>query len=342
VVNSKACASGQWPEVHCVSDNEPWHYSRSTHFGLTSDGACDFGLYGLCTTNYSATGQFADKCRSFCTAHPDLCSDPDTTTFRGNFAAPDGDYYTQFWPSLPGDNDNYLSCGECFQLVRTKNDGTDYQPGETGYTPPIVLQIIDSCPCAANPKWCCGSGRDHCGEVPLFKYGCPLPPAEVPRASDDPEPNESLHLDLSDIAMSRLQSGDPTGPMPDGVVPTRYRRVPCPVKGNIHIRLHNLPSEYYFALSVVNVSGFGAVINVETRLPSGTWLSLMRDPNYSQSRPQERGGRWVLPQGAQVSLPLALRFTDASGRSVVSEQAVTAWPPSDANDFTYIDTGVQF
>jgi len=38
VVSSKACTSGQWPEVHCVSDNEPWHYSRSTHFGLTYGG----------------------------------------------------------------------------------------------------------------------------------------------------------------------------------------------------------------------------------------------------------------------------------------------------------------
>jgi hypothetical protein len=36
VVNSKACTSGEWPEVHCVTDDELWHYSRSTHFGLTS------------------------------------------------------------------------------------------------------------------------------------------------------------------------------------------------------------------------------------------------------------------------------------------------------------------
>jgi hypothetical protein len=55
VVNSRACTSGRWPEVHCVSDNEPWHYSRSTHFGLTSGGACAFGLYGLCTTAFNFT-----------------------------------------------------------------------------------------------------------------------------------------------------------------------------------------------------------------------------------------------------------------------------------------------
>jgi hypothetical protein len=161
-VNSKACTSGEWPEVHCVTDNEAWHYSRSTHFGLTSGGACAFGLYGLCTKSFKYTDpNLATQCDIFCKAWPDLCRDPDSVTLRGNFAAPPGHYYTQFWPSLPGDNDNYLSCGECFELVRTKKDGTDYQSSESGHTPSVVLQVVDSCPCSANSKWCCGSGRDH-------------------------------------------------------------------------------------------------------------------------------------------------------------------------------------
>ena len=353
VVSSKACTSGQWPEVHCVGDNEPWHYSRSTHFGLTSGGACAFGLYGLCTTAFNFTDPILQtQCTTFCKAYPDLCRDPATTTLRGNFAAPDGDYYTQFWPDLPGDNDNYLSCGECFQLVHTNKDGTDYQPGDTGYTPPIVLQIVDSCPCSANSKWCCGSGRDHCGEVSDFKYGCPLPPAPpVPALDHDPLPNESLHLDLSDIAMARLQSGDPNKGMVDGVIPTRYRRVPCPITGNIHILVKN-GGAYYFSFSVVNVSGLGSLVNVEARLPSGDWVSMKRDPNYTPARPQERFGTWVLPQGAgPFTLPMALRFTDPSGRQIVSEQAVKSWDPPATTDqnladlykqFYYIDTGVQF
>jgi hypothetical protein len=355
VVSSKACTSGQWPEVHCVSDNEPWHYSRSTHFGLTYGGACAFGLYGLCTTAYNFTDPtLQGQCTTFCKTYPDLCVDPPTISLRGNFAAPDGDYYTQFWPDLPGDNDNYLSCGECFQLVRTKKDGTDYQPTETGYTPPVDLQIVDSCPCSANSKWCCGSGRDHCGEVSDFAYGCPLPPStktSVVPADHDPLPNESLHLDLSDIAMSRLQTGDANGMMVDGVIPTRYRRVLCPVTGNIYLLLKN-GGEYYFSFSVVNVSGIGSLVNVEARLPSGDWVSMKRDPNYTQARPQERFGTWVLPQGAgPFTLPLALRFTDPSGRALVSEQAIKSWIPpatTDANlakfyqDFYYIDTGVQF
>jgi hypothetical protein len=340
IVDERACKSGEWPEVHSVSVAEPWHYSRSTHFGLTSGGACGFGLYGLCTNQY----RFNDACDAFCKAYPALCTDPAGTTLRGNFAAPPGNYYTQFWSSLPGDRDNYLSCGECFELVRTKKDGTDYQPGETGYTPPVTLQIVDSCPCSANSKWCCGSGRDHCGEVSEFKYGCPLPPGPPdPPVDHDPLPDESIHLDLSDIAMARLQTGSPSGSMVDGVIPTRYRRVPCPVVGNVYVWLRSGAGPWWFSLSIVNAAGLGSVTKVDAQLPSGTWLSLVHDPHYTSSRPQERYGAWVVPQGAgPFSLPMALRITDPSGRSIAA--TINAWAPASASqtETYYIDTGLQF
>jgi hypothetical protein len=340
IVSGKACKSGEWPEVHSVSAGEPWHYSRSTHFGLTSGGACGFGLYGLCTSQY----KFNDACDAFCKAYPALCTDPAGTTLRGNFAAPPGNYYTQFWPSLPGDRDNYLSCGECFELARTKKDGTDYQPGESGYTPPVTLQIVDSCPCSANSKWCCGSGRDHCGEVSDFKYGCPLPPGPPdPPADHDPLPNESIHLDLSDIAMARLQTGSPGGSMVDGVIPTRYRRVACPVVGNVYVWLRSGAGPYWFSLSVVNAAGVGSITKVEAQLPSGAWLALVHDPNYTSSRPQERYGAWVVPQGTgPFALPMSLRITDPTGRAITA--TVTAWAPASASqtETYYIDTGAQF
>jgi hypothetical protein len=349
-VSSKACISGEWPEVHTVSDNEPWHYSRSTHFGLTSGGACAFGYYGLCTTKFKFTDPIlAAKCDAFCKAYPDLCADPAGITLRGNFAAPQGNYYTQFWPSLPGDRDNYLSCGECFELVRTKQDGTEYQPGESGYQAPIVLQIVDSCPCSANSKWCCGSGRDHCGEITsgsfAFKYGCPLPPGDLP-ADHDPQPNESIHLDLSDIAMARLQSGDPNLGMVDGVIATKYKRVPCPVVGNIYLWLRGGASNYYFALTVVNAGGPGSVTSVEAQLADGNWAALRRDANYTSARPQERYGTWVVPQGAgPFSLPMSIRITSPSGKVVEATGAVKSFAPTNPSqdpEAYYIDTGVQF
>ncbi len=343
----KAGMSGEWPEVHAVGTNEPWHFSRSTHFGLTSGGACGFGLYGLCTSKMKFTDpQLAERCDVFCKAYPSLCADPAGTTLRGNYAAPPGNYYTQFWPSLPGERDNYLSCGECFEVVRTKKDGTDYATGEVGFTAPITLQIVDSCPCSANSKWCCGSGRDHCGEVSDFKYGCPLPPAPpIPPADRDPLPNESIHLDLSDIAMSRLQTGSADGAMVDGVIPIRYRRVPCPVVGNVFVWLRSGASPYWFALSVMNLAGTGSVVNVEAQTAAGSWVTLQRDQNYTSSRPQERYGAWVIPQGAgPFTLPVSLRITDASGRAQVAEGVIKAWAPEDPGqaEAYYIDTGLQF
>ncbi len=348
VVNAKACTSGQWPEVHQVGGSEDFHYSRSTHFGTAPMGACAFGLYGLCTSAAKlADTALQAKCEVFCKAYPDLCKDPGGITLRGNFTAPQGNYYTQFWSSLPGDLDNYLSCGECFQIERTQNDGTVYTSGASGYTPPIVMTIADSCPCSANSKWCCGSGRDHCGEVKgVFKYGCQLPPSPPdPPADRDPLPSESMHFDLDDIAMARLQTGDPNGTITDGMIPTKYKRVPCPVVGNIHIWLRSLGNEYYFALTVVNVAGLGAAARVEAQLPSGEWLALKRNDSYTLARPQERYGTWATPQGAgPFALPITLRIFDGSGRSLVAKDIIKAWAPTDTSmtDNWFIDMGVQF
>jgi hypothetical protein len=345
VVNAKACTSGQWPEVHAVTDNEAWHYSRSTHFGLTASGACAFGLYGLCTTAYKFNSGYAEQCDAFCKAYPDLCRDPADKTLHGNFAAPQGNYFSQFWSSLPGDNDNYMSCGECFELVRTQKDGTEYKPGDSGYTPPIIIQVVDSCPCAANSKWCCGSGRDHCGEVSDFTYGCQLPPSPPPPKDHDPTSDESIHFDLSDMAMARLQTGKPDGAMVDGVVPTKYRRIPCPVPGNMYFWLQTNANEYYFSFTVVNMAGLGAPAKVEARLPSGTWVAMQRNSNYTMSRPQERYGTWVLPQNSgKFDLPVSIRITDGGGRAVIAEGAIKSWTPSDSalKELYYIDSGVQF
>jgi len=350
VVNAKACTSGQWPEVHQVSESQDWHYSRSTHFGTAPSGACRFHHYGMCSSTVKLPDSTRQKeCDAFCKWYPDLCKDPSGITLRGNFAAPQGNYYTQFWPSLPGDYDNYLSCGECFQIEHTQDDGTVYQSGAGGYTPPIVLQVADSCPCSANSKWCCGSGRDHCGEVDgKFKYGCPLPPGPpAPPLDHDPLPSESIHFDLDDIAMARLQTGDPAGYIGDGVIPTKYKRVPCPVVGNIHIAVEASAGDYYFAIDVVNMAGLGAPTNVEAQLPSGDWVQLTRDPNYKLYRPQERTGTWATPQGkGPFALPVTLRISEGSGRSVTAKDAIRSWEPADKSQIMdqvwFIDLGVQF
>ena len=331
-VDSKTGKSGIYPEVHDARNHE-WHYTRSTHYGITYAGACAFGIYGLCNVKTNSIME-SEICQTFCKNYPDLCEDREDSkfSFRGNFIAPNGNYYTQFWSSLPGDHDNYLSCGECYELEITQEDGTPY-PEDKRRSDNIIAQIVDSCPCAANAKWCCGSGIDHCAEVEGFKYGCPIP-------------DNSVHFDLSDIAMARLQTNDPNGGLVEGIIPIRYRRVPCPVKGNIHIRVLPGANQWYFAINVVNVANMGSIIAVEAKR-KGKWVHLVRDPNYASTRPQERYGSWVVPplkegeQSIPFEVPLTLRFTDSAFVSLTAPDAIKEWPTED-DYFLYIDSGVQF
>ena len=332
----KSCLSGDNPLLVPKSFspiNSNWHYSRSTHFGITFGGACGFGLYQACGNNIGLTGSNDIICKQFCTNFPDLCYEPPNISYRGNYAAPQGNYYTQHRKNLNDDEDNYLSCGECFEVIKTKNDGSDYDENEEGYTKPIILSIIDSCPCSANPKWCCGSGQDAC-DIDYFKYGCPIP-------------EDSIHLDLSDVAMARLQTGKPDGAMNDGIVPMRYRRVPCPISGNMFILLQNYGGPYWFALSVVNVNGYGAIAVVEAKNDNGEWVKLVRDPNYVEGHPQERYGMWSVGKdaGCAFNVPVSLRFTDGSGEILEVKDAIKTFDMSEnAIDgmYNYIDLGTNF
>jgi hypothetical protein len=215
------------------------------------------------------------------------------------------------------------------EVIQTKPDGTDYAVGETGYTPPIVLEILDSCPCNANSKWCCGPGADHCGEID-FTYGCPLPAG-------------SIHLDLSDIAMGRLQGN---GSLTNGVIPTRYKRIPCPTPGNVYIWLRDDGGPYYFALTAVNTAGIGSVTKIEIQgTGTTTWTPMVHDPNYTEARPQERYGAWVIPQGSgPFNVPIAMRITSATGEQLVNLQAIKSFtaPSSAPAGANYIDLGMQF
>jgi len=150
-------------------------------------------------------------------------------------------------------------------------------------------------------------------------------------------------MDLSDIAMGRLQGN---GSLTQGVIPIRYQRVPCPKPGNAYIWLRDGGGPYYFALTVVNTNGLGSVVAVEVRSSdSDTWIVLVHDPNYTSSRPQERYGAWVLPQGdGPLSLPIGIRVTSPDGQQIVNEEAISTFTPTSGSvaGFYYIDLGVQF
>lgn len=150
-------------------------------------------------------------------------------------------------------------------------------------------------------------------------------------------------MDLSDIAMGRLQGN---GSLAEGVIPIRYKRVPCPAPGNVYLWLRDGAAPYYFSMSAVNTNGVGSVVNVEVMGSGQTnWTSLKRDPNYTESRPQERYGAWVVPQGTgPFNPPIGVRITSPDGQQIVNTEAITSFtPPATAPaGFWYIDMGVQF
>lgn len=143
--------------------------------------------------------------------------------------------------------------------------------------------------------------------------------------------------------MGRLQGN---GSLAAGVIPTRYKRIPCPTPGNIYIWLRDGGGPYYFALSAVNTAGIGSVVNIEVQnYGTGVWTSLIHDPNYTEARPQERYGSWTIPQGTgPYNLPLGLRITSPTGEQVVAMDAITSFtaPATAPSGFWYIDLGVQF
>lgn len=150
-------------------------------------------------------------------------------------------------------------------------------------------------------------------------------------------------VDLSDVAMGRLQGN---GSLTNGVIPIRYKRVPCPKPGNVYLWLQVGAGPYYFALSAVNTNGPGSVVGFEV-LGSGMseWLALEHNPDYTSSRPQERYGSWVMPQGAgPFNVPIGVRLTSPTGEQIVNLDAITSFTApagADAN-YYYIDMGVQF
>ena len=143
--------------------------------------------------------------------------------------------------------------------------------------------------------------------------------------------------------MGRLQGN---GSLTDGVIPTQYRRVSCPTLGNVYLWLHDGGGPYYFMVSAVNMFGVGSLTTFEAKSSdSNTWVPLIRDPNYTSSRPQERYGAWVIPQGSgPFNPPVAVRLTSPTGEQIVNMEAIKSFtaPAGAPSGYYYIDLGVQF
>ena len=143
--------------------------------------------------------------------------------------------------------------------------------------------------------------------------------------------------------MGRLQGN---GSLAAGVIPTQYRRVPCPTLGNVYLWLQDGAGPYWFTVSAVNTFGIGSLVSLEI-MGAGqtTWTPLVHNPDYTTSRPQERYGSWVVPQNTgPYNVPIAVRLTSATGEQIVNTEAITTFtaPATAPAGYYYIDLGVQF
>ena len=142
--------------------------------------------------------------------------------------------------------------------------------------------------------------------------------------------------------MTRAQAGV----LAEGVIPTQYKRVPCPKAGNVYVWLRGGTGPYWIQITAVNAAGLGSIVGFEIR-PAGqsAWLALIQEDDYLAGHPQERYGAWTLPPNAPpVELPMGIRLTSATGEQIVNELVITNWTASASAipGFWYIDMGIQF
>jgi len=300
------CENGYWPNADSEIDGD-WIVSRSTHYGSTAGGACGYDNVPNCY---------------YPGASCDIPMEIQTTPYAGQYAAPQGDYYTQL-----GD---YVSCGECFQIKCVDPTCT--------YNEPIYINLADSCPCKPNPKWCCGQYSD-CQELR------PDSLTKQPHCYKEPNGtwavNKSLHLDLNDVAYAMLTTGH-KGQVPNsGSVNTLMRRVSCPVNGSVYIMIDGSsmytdncytiypdppkPCFRYLAMNVYNVAGYGGVANVtlkcgivENNKLVYKEIPIIHNPDYPLDNDQERYGDYVGPNSVALYFPIQFIIHDRGGRNISS------------------------
>ncbi|XP_057779776.1 expansin-A9-like [Salvia miltiorrhiza] len=109
------------------------------------------------------------------------------------------------------------------------------------------------------------------------------------------------HFDLSQPAFHKIAEHK------GGIVPVKYRRVPCKRHGGIRFKVTGNP--YFNMIGITNVGGAGDVSKVEVKVGE-QWVALKH--NY--------GDKWDTNEHL-VGKKLTFRITTGDGKSVITEQA---------------------
>ncbi|KAG6476031.1 expansin-A3-like [Zingiber officinale] len=157
--------------------------------------------------------------------------------------------------------------------------------------------------CVDSPEWC-APGRSVSITATNF---CPPNPA-LPNDNGGWCNPPRKHFDLSMPMFVEI-----TKDYHAGIVPVRYRRVPCFKIGGIRFELGGNPN--FLMVLVFNVGGAGDVSSLEVKGSRTGWMGMVR--NWGQ--------KWDLPGQPQlVGQALSFRVTLSDRRSVVSDDVAPA------------------
>ncbi|KAL6287760.1 hypothetical protein ACE6H2_012150 [Prunus campanulata] len=117
--------------------------------------------------------------------------------------------------------------------------------------------------CVKDPQWCI----PNAGAITITATNF-CPPNWIPAPDHWCNPPQR-HFDLSMTMFTKLAQAKA------GIIPVKYRRVPCQKRGGVKFELKGNP--YWLTALVFNVGGAGDVANVKIKGSSTDWLQMSRN-----------------------------------------------------------------
>ncbi|KAL1549381.1 expansin-A11-like [Salvia divinorum] len=157
----------------------------------------------------------------------------------------------------------------------------------------------DGMTCGACFEIKCGEGSEWCkpGHPTVHVTATDFCPGGGEGWCDSPKE----HFDMSQPAFLKIAE------YKGGIVPVKYRRVPCKRSGGIRFKITGNP--YFNMIGITNMGGTGDIAKVEVKV-GVQWTALKH--NY--------GDRWDT-NADLVGKKLTFRITTSDGKTMITEQA---------------------
>ncbi|KAG7351483.1 lytic transglycosylase [Nitzschia inconspicua] len=147
----------------------------------------------------------------------------------------------------------------------------------------------------------------------------------IVQATDHCPECETSHFDLNLAAMNTITGQQMAGTC--GIIETLWRRVSCPFQKTITIRSKSGTSEWWYALHVDDVAGYGAISSVALRQHGSAEFNIVCDKSNGPSF-------WLChPPTSPIRAPLDVALVDRAGRILIGENIITDFTGDKSWDF---------